>query len=158
MTHITTITPSLWFDDKAEDAARLYTSLFPDSRVTAISHYTEVGRELHGREPGSVMSVAFELAGKPFTALNGGPGFPFSQAVSFQVGCQNQEEIDRYWHALTADGEPGPCGWLKDRFDLSWQIIPQNLPQLLEKPAAMQAMMQMQKIDLTALQQAANRD
>ena len=115
------ISPCLWFDGKAEEAAKLYVSIFPNSRIVDISHYTDVGQEQHGQKPGSVMTVAFELEGQSFLGLNAGPMYKFSEAVSFMVYCDTQAEVDRYWSALTADGgEPGPCGWLKDKFGLSW--------------------------------------
>ena len=119
------ISPCLWFDGKAEEAAKLYISIFPNSRIVDISHYTDVGQEQHGQKPGSMMTVAFELEGQSFLGLNAGPMYKFSEAVSFMVYCDTQAEVDRYWSALTADGgEPGPCGWLKDRFGLSWQVVP----------------------------------
>ncbi len=119
------IAPCLWFDGKAEDAARFYCSVFPDSRITGTTRYGEAGREQHGQQPGTVLTVAFELGGQPFTALNGGPLFRFSEAISFEVPCTDQAEIDRYWDALLAGGgQEGPCGWLKDRFGLSWQVVP----------------------------------
>lgn len=114
--------PCLWFDDQAEQAAAHYTAVFPNSAVTAVTHYT--GENPAGRPPGSVLTVEFTLDGRPFTALNGGPMFTFSEAVSFQVMCADQAEIDHYWERLGDGGEEGPCGWLKDRFGLSWQVVP----------------------------------
>jgi predicted 3-demethylubiquinone-9 3-methyltransferase (glyoxalase superfamily) len=157
------ITPCLWFDTQAEDAARFYTSVFPNSRITSIARYGEAGREFHRREPGSVLIVGFELDGQPFTALNGGPQFTFSEAVSFQVPCDTQEEIDFYWDALVqGGGEHSQCGWLKDKFGLSWQIFPEVIDHLFRdhtSPAcqrAFAAMMQMTKLDIAALQRAYN--
>src|SRR5919206_664838 len=124
------ITPFLWFDSQAEEAARFYTSLFPNSKIVAVTRYGEAGPG----EPGTVMTVDFELDGQPFVALNGGPQFTFSEAISFQVSCESQEEVDRYWSTLSEGGEQGPCGWLKDRFGLSWQIVPSALPRLLRDP------------------------
>src|SRR3954470_4874867 len=124
------IVPCLWFDDQAEQAAKFYTSIFKDSKIHKTSHYTEAGREAHGRPPGSVMTVEFELAGQRFTALNGGPIFKFTEAISFQVMCDNQDEVDYFWSKLSQGGEEGPCGWLKDRFGLSWQIAPTIMGEL----------------------------
>src|SRR5688572_8933155 len=123
------ITPCLWFDDKGEEAARFYTEIFPNSRITTITRYGKAGFDVHHRPAGSVMTVAFELDGQPFTALNGGPEFTFNEAVSFQVSCTSQDEIDYYWEKLGAGGDPNAqqCGWLKDRYGLSWQIIPADM-------------------------------
>jgi len=156
------ITPCLWFDSEAEEAARFYTGVFPNSKITSISHYGEAGREVHGQPAGKVLTVAFELDGRPFTALNGGPQFKFNEAVSFQIPCRNQEEIDYYWDKLTAGGDARAqqCGWLKDRYGLSWQVFPAAVMDMLQdqdrKKAdrAMQAMMQMKKMDLKALERA----
>ena len=151
-----TITPCLWFDTEGEDAARFYTSVFPNSRIVDITRYGSAGP----RPEGTVMTVDFELEGQKFVALNGGPEFRFSEAISFQVSCETQEEVDAYWSALSAGGEEGPCGWLKDRYGLSWQIVPTALPRLLgdSDPAksqrVMQAMLGMKKIDIGALEQA----
>ena len=158
----TKISPCLWFDHQAEDAARFYTSIFKDSKIVAISHYPEAGQEIHGKPPGSVMLVAFELNGRSFTALNGGPFFKFNEAVSFQVECATQEEVDYYWERLSEAGDPQAqqCGWLKDKFGLSWQIVPKVLPELLADPdttksqRAFQAMLQMKKLDIEGLQRA----
>jgi predicted 3-demethylubiquinone-9 3-methyltransferase (glyoxalase superfamily) len=155
-----TIAPCLWFDDQAEEAARFYTSIFPSSKIVAVSHYGKEGQEIHGKKPGSVMTVVFELDGHTFTALNGGPSFKFSEAISFHVHCETQEEIDRYWEKLSADPKSEQCGWVKDRFGLSWQIIPVVLPKLLtdEDPQkadrAMRAMMRMKKLDIAELKRA----
>jgi predicted 3-demethylubiquinone-9 3-methyltransferase (glyoxalase superfamily) len=155
------ITPCLWFDDQAEEAARFYASIFEDSKITAISRYGEAGKEVHGKPPGSVLSVAFQLAGQPFTALNGGPIFRFNEAISLQVSCATQAEVDYFWARLTEGGAESQCGWLKDRYGLSWQIVPAALPQIMSDPdparsqRAMQAMFQMKKLDIAALERAA---
>ncbi|WP_296751365.1 VOC family protein [Thiobacillus sp.] len=157
------ITPFLWFDGQAEAAAAFYVSVFPDSAIHHVSRYSEAGREQHGQTPGTVMTVAFELDGQPFTALNGGPVFQFSPAVSFVIHCKTQAEIDHYWEKLGAGGAPEAqqCGWLADRFGLSWQIVPDRLVELLTGPDAaaagrvMEAMMRMKKIDIAALERAA---
>lgn len=155
------ITPSLWFEDRAEPAAEFYTSIFPNSRITQITRFGEAGREIHGQEPGSVMTVAFELNGQPFTILNGGPMFKLSEAISFQVHCQTQAELDYYWEKLGEGGDPAAqqCGWLKDKFGLSWQILPAVLSKLMEgEPAKGQrviaALLQMTKLDIAALEAA----
>ena len=156
------ISPCLWFDDQAEEAARFYTSLFPNSKIGQISRYGEAGKEIHGRQAGSVMTVAFVLDGQSFTALNGGPVFEFNEAVSLQVFCDSQEELDRFWAKLSAGGDPEAqqCGWLKDRYGLSWQVVPRLLPELVGDPhskrsqRAMSAMLQMKKIDIADLQRA----
>ncbi len=158
----TKIAPCLWFDDQAEDAARFYTGIFKNSKIVAISRYGEAGKEFHGKPPGSVMTVAFELNGQSFTALNGGPVFKFNEAVSFQIECETQEELDYYWERLSAGGDPQAqqCGWLKDRFGLSWQVVPKILPELINDPdtiksqRTMQALLQMKKLDIAALQRA----
>jgi predicted 3-demethylubiquinone-9 3-methyltransferase (glyoxalase superfamily) len=159
MSRIQRITPCLWFDDQAEQAAAFYTAIFPNSRIGAVSHYGEAGQEIHGRSPGSVMTVAFELDGVAFTALNGGPLFKFSEALSLQVNCDSQEEIDHYWSA-GGPVEAQQCGWLKDRFGLSWQIVPAMLTDLIAGPATaasqrlMQALLGMKKLDIAALRRA----
>src|SRR5262245_6083444 len=151
------ITPFLWFDGQAEEAAQLYTSLFDDTRILEISRYGEAGPG----EAGSVMTVEFELEGQRFVGLNGGPQYKFTEAVSFAVSCETQEEGDRLWTKLSEGGEEGPCGWLKDRFGLSWQIVPTALPRLLKDPdrakagRVVQAMMQMGKIEIEGLERAA---
>ena len=151
------ITPCLWFDTEGEEAANFYTSIFENSKITDISRYGDAGP----RPAGTVMTVEFELDGQPFVALNGGPEFTFNEAVSFQVSCESQDEVDRFWDALTESGEEGPCGWLKDRFGVSWQIVPTALPELLSNPdpevsqKVMAAMLAMKKIDIDALHQAA---
>jgi predicted 3-demethylubiquinone-9 3-methyltransferase (glyoxalase superfamily) len=158
----TKISPCLWFDHEAEDAARFYTSIFKESKIVAISRYPEAGQEIHRKPPGSVMTVAFELNGQSFTALNGGPVFKFTEAVSFQIECATQQEVDYYWERLSEGGDPHArqCGWLKDQFGLSWQIVPEVLPELLNDPdtsksqRAFQAMLRMKKLDIEALQRA----
>jgi predicted 3-demethylubiquinone-9 3-methyltransferase (glyoxalase superfamily) len=150
------ITPFLWFDDQAEEAVELYTSVFRNSRVGTVTRYGKAGP---GPE-GSVMTVSFELEGLQFTALNGGPEFKFNEAISFVVDCRSQEEVDELWEKLSDGGEEGPCGWLKDRFGVSWQIVPTILPELLNDPdpekaqRVTEAMLQMKKIDIDALKQA----
>jgi predicted 3-demethylubiquinone-9 3-methyltransferase (glyoxalase superfamily) len=156
------ITPCLWFDSHAEEAAEFYISVFKNSRITAVHRYGEAGQEIHGRQPGSVMTVEFELDGQPFTALNGGPIFKFSEAISFQIDCETQEEVDHFWEKLSAGGdkEAQQCGWLKDKFGVSWQVVPSILPELLGDPdrakadRTMDAMMQMKKLDIAALKRA----
>ena len=155
------ITPCLWFDDRGEEAAKFYTAIFPNSKIVAVTRYSEAGQEIHGKKPGSVMTVEFELNGQPFTALNGGPIFKFSEAVSFQVNCDTQDEIDHYWERLGAGGDPEAqqCGWLKDRYGVSWQIVPTVLPKLLADPGRAQrvmgALLGMTKLDIRALEAAA---
>jgi predicted 3-demethylubiquinone-9 3-methyltransferase (glyoxalase superfamily) len=150
----------LWYDSEAEAAANFYVSIFPNSKVKTVTRYGEAGKDVHRRPPGSVMTVAFDLDGQPFVGLNGGPLFKFSEAVSFQVFCDTQAEIDRYWSALGKDGEEGPCGWLKDKYGLSWQIVPSVLPQMMTGPdgkksqRVMNAFMKMKKFDIATLQQA----
>jgi predicted 3-demethylubiquinone-9 3-methyltransferase (glyoxalase superfamily) len=154
------ITPCLWFDSEAEDAARFYISVFEDARIGTISRYGEEGFEIHGRPEGSVMTVEFELAGQAFTALNGGSHFKFNEAISFQLPCETQKEIDHYWERLSAGGEVQQCGWLKDRFGVSWQIFPAALPEMLrdsdkaKAARAMRAMLGMKKLDIAELQAA----
>lgn len=152
------IVPCLWFDTQAEDAARFYVSVFKNSKVGRISHYDSAGNDIHGRPDGSVMTVEFELDGQRFVGLNGGPHFKFTEAISLQIHCETQEEIDYYWEALTAGGEEGPCGWLKDKFGLSWQVAPTALIEMLLDPdrnkreRVMDAFMKMKKFDIAALQ------
>jgi len=156
------ITPFLWFDHQAEQAARFYTGIFPDSRIVRIARYGEAGQEVHGRAPGSVMTVEFELGGQPFMALNGGPLFKFNESVSFMVHCATQQDIDYYWDKLGEGGDPGArqCGWLKDQFGLSWQVTPTDVMRLMSEPGspgsqrAFAAMMQMKKLDIEALERA----
>ena len=155
-----TITPCLWFDTQAEEAAKFYCSVFKNSKITSISRYPDAGQDVHHKPAGSVMVVAFELDGQPFTALNGGPQFKFDEAVSFQVYCDTQAEIDYYWNALTKGGQEGPCGWLKDKFGLSWQVVPSAIPKMMTDPDAkksarvMNAFMKMKKLDLATLERA----
>ena len=152
------IIPNLWFDTQAEEAVAFYLSVFKDSRVLATARYTEAGPG----EPGSVMTVEFELAGQRFVAINGGPLFAFDEAVSFQVDCADQAEVDYYWERLTDGGEESQCGWCKDRFGLSWQVVPQGMQELFDDPdpsraqRAMQAMLGMRKLDVAALRAAAD--
>lgn len=156
------ITPCLWFDRQAEEAANFYTGIFKNSKITQISRYGEAGQEVHGQKPGSVMVVAFELDGHSFTALNGGPVFKFNEAVSFQVQCDTQEEIDDYWRQLSAGGDPDAqqCGWLKDKYGASWQIVPRTMGEMMTSSEAaksdrvMAAMLKMKKLDLAALNKA----
>ena len=152
------ITPCLWFDTQGEEAAEFYTSIFPNSRIVDVARYGEAGP----REAGTVMVVKFELDGQELVALNGGPEFTFDEAISFQIDCADQEEVDRYSEALTDGGEQGPCGWVKDRFGLSWQVVPARLIELLGDPdeakaqRAMAAMLEMRKIDIAAVEAAAD--
>ena len=151
------LTPCLWFDTEGEDAASFYTSVFPNSRIVSTAYYGSAGP----RPEGTVMTVEFELDGLRFVALNGGPDFAFSEAISFQVDCDTQEEVDEYWSKLSEGGEEGPCGWLKDKFGLSWQIVPNVLPRLLGDPdkekaqRVMAAMLKMRKIQIDELEAAA---
>ena len=155
------ITPFLWFDDKAEEAANFYVSLFKNSKVGTISRYGESGSEAAGRPKGSVMTVEFQLEGQEFMALNGGPHFKFTEAVSFVVNCETQEEVDKFWEKLSEGGEESQCGWLKDKYGLSWQITPTILGELMasKEPGkaerVMKAMLQMKKLDIQTLKQAA---
>ena len=152
------ITPFLWFDTEGEAAAELYTSVFPNSKILDVAHYGEAGP----RPAGTVMTVSFELNGQEFLALNGGPEFTFSEAVSFQVMCEDQDEVDLFWSKLGEGGEHGPCGWLKDRYGLSWQIVPTRLGELLGDPdperaqRAMAAMLEMGKLEIAELERAAD--
>ena len=158
------ITPCLWFDDQAEEAAKYYTGIFKNSNITKITHYGEAGREIHKRPPGSVLTVEFELEGMRFTALNGGPIFKFNEAVSFQIMCKDQKEVDYYWEKLIPGGDPSAqvCGWLKDKYGLSWQVVPIVMADLIGDPKsersqrAMAAMMKMKKIDIAEIERAYN--
>ena len=151
------ITPCLWFDTEGEEAARFYTSVFPNSKIVDVMRYGSAGP----RAEGTVMTVTFELDGQSFVALNGGPEFTFNEAISFQVSCETQEEVDTFWSALSEGGQEGPCGWLKDRFGLSWQIVPKVLDELLadrdreKSQRVMRAMLAMKKIEIDALARAA---
>jgi predicted 3-demethylubiquinone-9 3-methyltransferase (glyoxalase superfamily) len=154
------ITPFLWFDNQAEEAANFYTSLFKNSKIVNVARYDEEGARASGRPKGSAMTITFQLDGQEFIALNGGPVFKFTEAISFFVSCETQEEVDALWNKLTEGGEEGQCGWLKDRFGLSWQIVPTALGEMLSDPdpakaqRVMQAMLQMKKIDIAKLKQA----
>ena len=158
------IRPNLWFDAQAEEAAQFYTGVFPNSRIVGVTRYSEVGREFHGREPGSVMTVTFELDGEPFLALNGGPAFTFNEAVSLEIMCDGQAEVDHYWDRLTEGGDPAAqqCGWLKDKFGVSWQVVPRGWEAMLSDPdpekvaRVSTAMFAMKKLDVAALERAFN--
>jgi predicted 3-demethylubiquinone-9 3-methyltransferase (glyoxalase superfamily) len=156
------IAPCLWFDTQAEDAARFYVSIFRNSKILSVSHFNKEGHEIHGRPAGMVMVAEFELDGQRFIALNGGPQFKFSEAISLSVSCSDQAEVDYYWEKLTADGgQEGPCGWLKDKFGLSWQIVPDILPRLLKDSQSdvaqrvTRAFLQMKKLDIAGIEAAA---
>jgi predicted 3-demethylubiquinone-9 3-methyltransferase (glyoxalase superfamily) len=152
------ITPNLWFDTEAEEAAGFYTSIFRNSRVVNVTHYTEAGP----REAGMVMTVEFELDGQRLVGINGGPQFSFDEAVSLQINCDTQEEVDYYWERFTDGGEEGPCGWLKDRYGLSWQVVPAGMEELFADPdperarRAMEAMLKMRRLDIAELRRAAD--
>jgi predicted 3-demethylubiquinone-9 3-methyltransferase (glyoxalase superfamily) len=152
------IIPNLWFDTQAQDAAEFYVSVFKNSRIVNVTHYTEAGP----RPAGTVMTVEFELDGSRFVGLNGGPDFTFNEAVSFQINCADQEEVDYFWSRLSDGGSEGPCGWLKDRFGLSWQVVPEGMEELFADPdkdraaRAMAAMLKMGKLDIAAIQRAAD--
>jgi predicted 3-demethylubiquinone-9 3-methyltransferase (glyoxalase superfamily) len=156
------ITPCLWFDEQAEEAVEFYTGIFPNSKVLAVSRYGEAGQEVHRKQPGSVMTIAFELDGQRFTALNGGPIFRFNEAISFQVDCADQREVDYYWEQLGAGGDPAAqqCGWLKDKYGASWQVLPRVLIEMLgdgeseRGQRVMGAMMSMRKLDIAQLRRA----
>ncbi len=157
---MTGITPFLWFDTEAEEAANFYVAIFEDSAITSVSRYGAEGQEIHGKPPGSAMVVNFRLRGQPYMALNGGPNFQFSEAISFMVHCKTQGEVDHFWSRLGEGGEPGRCGWLKDKYGISWQIVPDALGELLQDKdraaagRAMNAMLKMAKIDIAALERA----
>ena len=156
------ITPCLWFDDQAEEAAEFYVSIFRNSKITNIAYYGEAGREIHGRPAGTVMTVAFELDGQTFTVLNGGPIFVFNEAISLQINCETQEEVDHYWEKLSAGGDPKAqqCGWLKDKYGVSWQVVPTALMEMIndadsrKSERVMEALLQMKKIDIDELKRA----
>ena len=159
-TNIQKITPFMWFDDNAEEAARFYTSIFKKSKIIDVTHYGESGAEASGRPKGTVMTVTFELEGQRFMALNGGPIFKFSPAISFLVNCETQKEVDDLWEKLSEEGEVEQCGWLKDKFGVSWQIVPSVLGEMMQDKDAeksekvMKALIQMKKIDILSLQKA----
>ena len=156
------ISPCLWFDKEAEAAANFYVSIFPDSRITAISHYGEAGKEVHGMKAGTVLTVEFELDGQAFTALNGGPIFKFNEAISLQVDCKDQAELDIYWEKLGAGGPEAAqqCGWLKDRYGVSWQVVPTGMVKMMTDPdrkkvdRVMTALLKMKKLDIAKLEKA----
>ena len=162
MQDIQKITPCLWFDAQAEEAARFYTSIFKNSKIVSMTRYGEAGHEVHGRPAGTVMTVAFDLDGHAFTALNGGPLFKFNEAISFQVSCKTQEELDYYWEKLSEGGDEKAqqCGWLKDKYGVSWQVIPTVLLEMIndadpeKSQRVMKAMLQMKKIDIEKLRRA----
>jgi predicted 3-demethylubiquinone-9 3-methyltransferase (glyoxalase superfamily) len=162
MQTIQKITPCLWFDNQAKEAAEFYTSIFRNSKIGTISHYGEAGQAIHGKSAGTVMTVAFALDGQSFTALNGGPAFKFNEAISFQVNCETQEDVDYYWQKLSAGGDEKAqqCGWLKDQYGVSWQIVPRVLIEMLsdtdteKSQRAMVSMLQMKKIDIDELKRA----
>jgi predicted 3-demethylubiquinone-9 3-methyltransferase (glyoxalase superfamily) len=154
------IAPCLWFDTEAEEAAQFYVSIFKNSKITTVARFPDEGKEIHGKDAGSVMTVAFELAGQSFVALNGGPQFKFDEAISFQVYCESQDEVDYFWKRLTEGGEEGLCGWLKDRYGLSWQVVPVALLEMMldrdrsKSARVMKAFMQMGKFDIETLKRA----
>jgi len=156
------IAPCLWFDDQADEAVGFYTAIFRNSKVVRIARYGEAGHEVHGRPAGTVMTVAFELDGQAFTALNGGPIFKFNEAISLQINCETQAEVDFYWTKLSAGGDAKAqqCGWLRDKFGVSWQVVPAALPEMMTDPDArksgrvMNALLQMKKLDIDALKRA----
>jgi predicted 3-demethylubiquinone-9 3-methyltransferase (glyoxalase superfamily) len=154
------ITPFLWFDSNAEEAVNFYTSIFKNSRISNVARYDEEGAKVSGRQKGSVMTIAFQIEGQDFIALNGGPVFSFTPAISFVVNCQTQEDVDHYWTKLTDGGEEVQCGWLKDKYGVSWQIIPTALGRMLQdkdvekSKRVMQTMLQMKKLEIKKLEQA----
>ncbi len=164
MQTIQKIAPCLWFDDQAEEAARFYVSVFKNSKIVSVARYPKAGIEIHKRPAGSVMTVAFELDGQPFTALNGGPAFTFNEAISLQVYCDTQQDVDHYWDKLSKGGDPKAqqCGWLKDKYGLSWQVVPRILPELLKDHESakaqrvMDALLRMKKLDIGELERAAS--
>lgn len=166
MRNLQKITPCLWFDGQAEQAATYYTGIFPNSKITSLTRYGEAGQEIHGQAAGTVLTAAFELDGQPFTALNGGPQFKFNEAISFQVGCETQDEIDYFWDKLSAGGDPNAqvCGWVKDKYGVSWQIVPNAVAEMLadtdtvKSQRVMAALLKMKKLDLAQLQRAYKGD
>jgi predicted 3-demethylubiquinone-9 3-methyltransferase (glyoxalase superfamily) len=157
------ITPFLWFDNQAEEAVNFYISIFKNSKMGSVSRYDEAGAKASGRPKGSLMTASFSLDGQEFVALNGGPHFKFTEAISFVINCETQEDVDYYWEKLTEGGQESQCGWLKDKFGLSWQVVPSILSKLLSNPdpqksqKVMKAMLQMKKIVIADLQQAAGQ-
>jgi predicted 3-demethylubiquinone-9 3-methyltransferase (glyoxalase superfamily) len=153
------ITPNLWFDTEAEEAAKYYCSVFPNSKITNVLHYTDAGPG----PAGTVVTVEFELDGQPFVGINGGPAFTFDEAVSMQIDCRDQDEVDYYWNTLTEQGEESQCGWLKDKYGFSWQVVPEGLVELFQDPdegrasRAMEAMLGMKKLDIAAIRAAADK-
>ena len=162
MAKVQRITACLWFDDQAEEAANYYVGIFRNSKIASLSRYGEVGQEFHGKPPGSVMTVEFELDGQTSTALNGGPIFKFNEAISLQIACETQEEVDYYWDKLTAGGDPQAqqCGWLKDKFGLSWQVVPDQLNRMIKDKdkekvqRVTRVMLQMKKLEIAPLEEA----
>jgi predicted 3-demethylubiquinone-9 3-methyltransferase (glyoxalase superfamily) len=162
MKNLHSITPCLWYDNQAEEAARFYTAVFKNSKIVSMTRYGEAGHEVHGQAAGTVLTVNFELDGHPFTALNGGPVFKFNEAISFQVHCETQEEVDYYWEKLSEGGDEKArqCGWLKDKYGVSWQVVPSVLPAMLNDPDSeksgrvMTALLQMKKMDIDTLKEA----
>ena len=154
------ITPCLWFDTEAEEAAKFYCSVFKNAKIGKISRYTNAGREVHRKPAGSVMVVEFEIDGQTFTALNGGPNFKFNEAISLQIHCETQADVDYFWSRLTQDGQEGPCGWLKDKYGLSWQVVPAVIPKMMTDPdpmkseRVMNALLKMKKLDIAAIERA----
>ena len=154
------INPCLWFDTQAEEAAKFYCSVFKNSRIGKVSRYVDEGQEIHGKPAGSVMAVEFELEGQKFAALNGGPHFKFDEAISFQIGCSSQDEVDYFWNKLSEGGSEGPCGWLKDKFGLSWQVVPILLYDMLMDPdeakvkRVTHAFLHMKKFEIAELKRA----
>lgn len=156
------ITNFLWFDGQAEEAALFYTSIFKNSKLGTVTHYSDEAAQATGRPKGSAMTASFQLEGQEFVALNGGPQFQFTEAISFVVNCETQEEIDHFWNKLSEGGQPGRCGWLKDKYGLSWQVVPTILSQLLQGPGkgqkVMHALMQMDKLDIAVLKEAYDQE
>jgi predicted 3-demethylubiquinone-9 3-methyltransferase (glyoxalase superfamily) len=154
------ITPNLWFDNQAEEAANFYVSIFKNSKIGDITRHGEAAAEISGKPKGSVMTITFQIEGQEFIALNGGPQFKFTEAISLLVNCETQQEVDELWEKLSEGGEEGPCGWLKDKYGVSWQVVPRILDEMIRDPdpvkaeRVMKAMLQMQKIDIAGLQQA----
>lgn len=157
------ITPNLWFDNEAEEAARFYVSIFKNSKIGDITHYGESAAAVSGKPKGSVLTVTFQIEGQEFVALNGGPQFKFTEAISLCVNCDTQQEVDELWEKLTEGGEPGPCGWLKDKYGVSWQVVPRALSEMMLDPdpakaeRVMKALLQMRKLDIQGLKQAYER-